>query len=163
MGENLNQVVELLRAERATEAELAESLLAKSQMHAAKVKQIDAALAALGVGGTADRSKGFRRPTSGPTAREKILALLRESQRDWTVPQMVREYEQRGEPFESENPDSTVRAALKTALKHREVVRTPQGRYIATEWLADDENQRLGEQLVDHARDVRGSLLAQVS
>jgi quinol monooxygenase YgiN len=112
----------------------------KRAAHVEQLKRIDAALSAL----TAVREESRNEPgtlaakshrsSSGPTTRQKVVALLNEDDRDWAVGEMIEEYEQRGDPFTVTNADSAIRAALVTAVQKDEIFRTDPGRYKSTKF-----------------------------
>lgn len=137
--EVLEEAVRLLREQYDAEEEKVRRFRGLADHHAANMKRLGAALSALGVETATPRGRA-RSTADAPTARDKILALLEEFPRAWSVPEMIREYESRREPFLSENPDSAVRAALKTAIRREQVQRTPDGRYTATKWTTAMDN-----------------------
>jgi len=113
--------------------------------HAAQVERLDAALRLLDdqlaesstslAEHRATPSSGSDRPTR--SVRVKVLDLLCEADRDWSVADIVREYERRGDPIASSKPPSAVRTAFAKLYADKDVVRTSQGRYTAKRWAPD--------------------------
>ena len=112
------------------------SLLVKRRNEAlAEVLQIEKALSDLGHPVSAEPPVGQRRRLMDPppiplsSVRGKVLALLIEEDRDWSVGEIITAYERRGEPFTVKNVDNAIRAALVETQKKGQVVRTAIGRY----------------------------------
>lgn len=118
MDDDLSGAINLLRSKRA--------------FHAEHITRIDRALEAL-LGlteGAAASPSGAATPTMRPrTAREKLVALLDEEDHEWSTPEIVQEWKRRNDPIEGSNPEASVRAALKVAMKKRQVFKTGTGRY----------------------------------
>lgn len=134
MSDDLLDAIALLRRKRAD--------------HLAQVEKIDAALVALAevIDEPEQRQTGKastnglaarvveKIEAQGQTTRQKIVSLAEEEDRNWSVGQMISEYNRRGAPFTGANPDSAVRAAIVTATQKDELYRTAHGRYRATKF-----------------------------
>jgi hypothetical protein len=57
--------------------------------------------------------------------------LYEESDRDWSVNEILTEYESRGNPVTAKDPSNALRAAVAEANKAGTIVRTVPGRYRA--------------------------------
>ncbi len=102
----------------------------------AEIAQIDKALDALsGVGGGS--------PSNGAapekSVRTMVFDLFGEADRDWSVAEVLDEYERRGRPVHGKDPGNALRAALSAAFRQDKVERTAPGRYRATKWVAGSE------------------------
>jgi len=74
------------------------------------------------------------RGTQHLSVRGRLVALLDEEDRDWTVGEVIAEYERRGVPFTVKAPDNALRAALVEAQRKGQVERTTPGRYKSTKF-----------------------------
>lgn len=135
---DLEQTIETLRTKRAHyETE-----------HRQRIEKLDAAISALqalieespieaivSVDASDDRRSYVRSlQRNGRGVRSKVVDLLTEHpERDWSVGEIIDEYDRRQEPFPGERKkvDPQIRAALVVAGKRDEVVRTTPGRYRA--------------------------------
>jgi hypothetical protein len=120
-------------------AEAIAMLRQKRAAHMEQVQRIDAALAALTdviekPGRGHEAPQGLQRTAGGLTTRQKLVALLDEGDRDWSVREVIDEYENRGDPFTGSNPDSAIRAAIVTAVEKDEIFRQDVGRYKSTKF-----------------------------
>lgn len=118
-------------------AEAIAMLRQKRAAHMEQVQRIDAALAALTVviekpGQSESALRGTPRKAGSRTTRQKLVALLEEGDRDWSVREVIDEYVNRGDPFTGANPDSAIRAAIVTAVEKDEIFRCDLGRYKST-------------------------------
>jgi hypothetical protein len=95
--------------------------------------------------------EGGRRPSIA----RMLLALLDEADREWTVPEVLREYEVRGTPVHGKRPDHALRVAVGDTLKAGRIFRTATGHYKATKWRVVPIEQRGG------SADVRTGALAE--
>ncbi len=128
-------------------AEVLESLrlkLAGVEREADRITDAIAALEALSAEGIRVAQVVARRPPtrSVPSARlsvkQMMLNLLYEQDRDWSVNEILAEYESRGTPITAKDPNNALRAAVAEANKTGDIVRTAQGRYKAAEPPSDD-------------------------
>ena len=77
-----------------------------------------------------------------------LVRLLDEADRDWSVSEILSEYESRGTPVNGANPDKNLRAAIVEARKAGRVERTAYGRYRSTKF---DDPWSAGEQRLHEA------------
>jgi hypothetical protein len=73
-------------------------------------------------------------PIYPPSVRGRLVFLLDEADRDWSVGEVIAEYERRGIPFTVKAPDNALRAALLEAQRKGQVERTAPGRYRSTKF-----------------------------
>lgn len=71
-----------------------------------------------------------------PSVRTMLLALLNESDQDWSTDEILSAYTSRGTPVHGKNPNLALRAAIADSHKAKEIVRTTRGRYKAARWTA---------------------------
>jgi len=81
-----------------------------------------------------------------------MLRLLMETDRDWSVNEILEEYRNRGNPVQAKDPSNALRAAVAEANKAGTIFRTTVGRYKASKWRqepvedpADSATRRLSE------------------
>ena len=72
-------------------------------------------------------------PKNGLSAIDKVIRLMDEANRPWTVAEILDEYKRRGDPFESKNPKNAIRTALIDALKRGKVNRLATGVYLSAQ------------------------------
>ena len=70
------------------------------------------------------------------SVRQMVVILLDEGNRDWSVSEILYEYERRGTPVHGANPDKSVRAGILEAEKAGQIQRTDRGRYRSTKFVA---------------------------
>jgi len=110
-------------------------LLQKRRTQAlAEVERIDNALTQLGRPTPRPQALpgpySFQLPPERPmSVRSMLIALLRETDRDWNVAEILAEYEQRGTPVHGKDPENALRAAVNEAYKAGQIIRTSHGRY----------------------------------
>lgn len=107
-----------------------------------EVKRLDMAIVALSNLTTAPASElpapvfVEHSPIPRPSVKTMMLALLGESDRDWSVNEVLAEYESRGTPVQAQDPSNALRAAVAEANKVGQIFRTATGRYKASKWRA---------------------------
>ena len=109
------------------------ALKQRKQELAAETKRVDQALnALLGLTDQDGRAAATPRPKGSPSVRTMLLNLLREDfSRDWSVNEILAEYEERGTPIHGAKPENSLRAAIADSNKSGQIVRTDAGRYRA--------------------------------
>jgi len=119
----------------------AEALLRqRREEHLAQVEKIDAALAALAGSVPTNlnrypfQSDGGTGAITNKSVRMMLLDLLNESDRDWSVNEILAEYMKRGTPIHGKDPSNALRAAIADANKAHTIVRTDVGRYAAAQY-----------------------------
>jgi hypothetical protein len=70
----------------------------------------------------------------GRSVRTMMLNLLDEGDRDWSVAEILAEYQHRGTPVHGKDPDNALRAAIADAYKAGTIARTSIGRYSSARW-----------------------------
>ncbi len=63
-----------------------------------------------------------------------MMRLLVATDHDWSVAEILREYEDRGTPLQAKDPSNALRAAIAEANKAGTIFRTAPGRYKASKW-----------------------------
>lgn len=105
-----------------------------------ELARIDAALKALLPSGpmTMDETATAVPPirTARLSVRQMVVALLDEANRDWSVSEVLAEYERRGTPIHGASPEKSLRAALAEAKKAGQIVSTAWGRYKSAGYAA---------------------------
>lgn len=71
------------------------------------------------------------------------MALLEEGDRDWSVGEVLAEYQDRGTPVHGQDPSNALRAAMADAKKKRMVVSTDVGRYKASKWQTTNQSDNV--------------------
>jgi hypothetical protein len=71
-------------------------------------------------------------PSGRLSVKQMMLNLLYESGRDWSVNEILAEYENRGTPVQAKDPSNALRAAITEENKAGTIMRTAPGRYIAS-------------------------------
>lgn len=66
--------------------------------------------------------------------RTMALDLMNEKDRDWSVAEILDEYERRGTPVHGKDPNNALRAAIADAHKAKVIFRTSIGRYKAVQF-----------------------------
>lgn len=115
--------------------------LRKRAHHLAQVERLDAVLRLLD-GQFSDSSPAAGRNATSSSdgehpyrsVRVKVLDLLAEAPRDWSVNEIVAEYGRRGDPIPGLKPPSGVRSAIAKLYNDKAIIRTGQGRYISKQW-----------------------------
>ena len=83
-----------------------------------------------------------------------MLNLLYEGGRDWSVNEILSEYQNRGTPVEAKDPSNALRAAVAEANRAGTIVRTAPGRYRA----ADDPSGVMSQMAQDTKDRVTGGM-----
>jgi len=98
-----------------------------------EMRRVDQALSALtGLSEQDGRGPAPQRPKGAPSVRVMLLTLLREDyDRDWSVAEIMAEYQKRGTPIHGTKPENALRAAITDAHKREQILRTAPGRYKA--------------------------------
>lgn len=115
-----------------------ESLVARHEELMDEARQIEAAMAVLAplaakatpLRSDRDRNAGVR-PRS---AKSLMLDLLAESDRDWSVGEVIAEYGRRSVPIHVKDPNNAMRAAVAEANAAGQIFRVSPGRYKAARW-----------------------------
>ncbi len=71
-----------------------------------------------------------------PSAKSLMMRLMLEGDRDWSVPEVIQEYENRGITFQVKDPNNALRAAVAEENKKGTILRTAPGRYKAAKWTS---------------------------
>jgi hypothetical protein len=69
-----------------------------------------------------------------PSVKSMMLQLLVESDRDWSVAEVLAEYDRRGFPIQAKDPKNALRAAVAEANRDGAIFRTALGRYKSAKW-----------------------------
>lgn len=72
-----------------------------------------------------------------PSVRAMMLRLLGEEDRDWSVNEILDEYQRRGVTFYVKDPKNALRAAVSESNRDGQITRTSAGRYKATRWATE--------------------------
>ncbi len=117
--------------------EVTEVLRQRLRVVRAEAKRLEAALSALAPDPIpGDKSSEGHRPS----VRALVVSLLAEEDRDWSVGEILAEYERRGAPVHGQDPSNAARAALADAKKRGMVTSTTVGRYRSATWPSFDPN-----------------------
>ncbi len=73
-------------------------------------------------------------PAKRRSIRRMLLELLEESDRDWTVAEVLAEYEARNDPVHGQRPPHAMRVAVGDSHKAGDIFRTSVGRYKSVKW-----------------------------
>lgn len=115
----------------------------KRDEHVAEVKRLTQAISAIEAVLAGDEppspnsvngNGGSSATSERPSVRVMALRLMEEADRDWSVPEILDEYERRGTPIVANDPDNALRAAVAEAHKKGQMIRTAVGRYKAKKW-----------------------------
>jgi len=74
-----------------------------------------------------------------PSVKSMMLQLLVEANRDWSVSEVLAEYERRGFPVKAKDPKNALRAAVAEANRDGAIFRTAIGRYKSAKWYPSSE------------------------
>lgn len=118
-------------------AEARDILVQRRDELTSELSRITQALEALTGVGMPPNGDGIVRAPS-QSVRSMLLALLDESNRDWSTYEILAEYQRRGTPIHGADPNNALRSAISDANKATQVFRTTPGRYKAIKWKAPD-------------------------
>lgn len=107
----------------------------------ARLQRIDAALEALGrpVAPAQERAvvSVARAEKRGPSVYERVLRLLEEGDRAWSVADIIDTCARRGEPLVGSSVSNNVRSALAKLHQTGRIVRVEQGRYKSARFMTN--------------------------
>ncbi len=113
------------------------------QLALEEVRRIDMAIANLEQ--LSQQPARSHRPTpdeivgTRPSVKNMLLQLLVEADRDWSVGEVLVEYDRRGFPIKAKDPKNALRAAVAEANRDGDIFRTATGRYKAARWHASQK------------------------
>jgi hypothetical protein len=97
-------------------------------------------------------TEDWRPPVTGPkSVFTKVVGLMEEANRTFTVAEILDEWVRRGDPIQGAKPGAAVRTAISEAMKKKRLRRVREGVYVAEIWNGlvefDDEPGGLPEGL----------------
>ena len=96
------------------------------------------------------------------SVKTRMLVLMAEADRDWSVAEVLEEYDRRGFPIQAKDPKNALRAAVAEANRDGLIFRTSTGRYKSGKWHASRSHHRRTRQTKCPSKRIWGSPGGQV-